>query len=125
MVNLPSAPCALSLAPCPLRLVGLILIAETTALFSALAQGMAAGDQIGIPALDGSVHRLQRNSHFAVATALILDLFAGILVAPWMLGEESARSNLPFVFDALLGTAIASVATVVFCLVIFEIAGHR
>jgi hypothetical protein len=70
-------------------LVVLILIAgATVAVFSALAQGMAAGDQIGIPALEGSVHRLQRNSHFAMFTALILDVFAGILVAPWMPGKN-------------------------------------
>ena len=88
-------------------LVVLILIAgATVAVFSALAQGMAAGDQIGIPALEGSVHRLQRNSHFAMFTALILDVFAGILVAPWMPGEESARSNLRFALDVLFGVQL-------------------
>jgi hypothetical protein len=107
-------------------LVVLILIAgATVAVFSALAQGMAAGDQIGIPALEGSVHRLQRNSHFAMFTALILDVFAGILVAPWMPGEESARSNLRFVLDALFGVTVASIATVVFCLLFLGMAGRR
>jgi RsiW-degrading membrane proteinase PrsW (M82 family) len=86
---------------------------------------MAAGDQIGIPALESSVHRLQRNSSFAAFAAIVLEVFAGVFVAPSMRREESWPSNLRFVVDTLFGTAVVSVATVVCCFVFFEIASYR
>jgi hypothetical protein len=108
-----------------LPVVLILIAAATMAVISSLAQGTAAGDQIGIPGLESSVHRLQRNSGFAASAAILLEVFAGIFVAPWMRREESGRSNLRFVVDALFGAAVASVATVVFCLVFLGIVGYR
>jgi hypothetical protein len=95
------------------------------AVFSALAQGMAAGDQIGIPALEGSVHRLQRSSHIAIFTALVLDVLAGILIAPWIPGQESTRSNLRVVLNAMLGVTVTSIATGALCRLFLAMVGFR
>lgn len=79
------------------------------ALISALAQGMAAGDQMGVAGLEPAIRLEQHRANIVALIGIGLELLAGVLVVPWIAPGKRSKPLLFFRFLAgALGTSLIS-----------------
>ena len=87
----------------------LLVCAAAVALISTLAQGMAAGDQVGVAGLEPAIRLEQHRANIAALIGIGLELLAGVLVVPWIAPGERSKPLLLFRFLAgVMATSLVS-----------------